>query len=78
MMPRSKVTAKYQVTIPKEVREKAGVQPGEVVTVEAVSEAEILVRRFPRIKDPLSVLIGTGRRSRKIPIDELEEMAEAR
>jgi AbrB family looped-hinge helix DNA binding protein len=77
-MPKSKVTAKYQVTIPKEVREKAGVRPGEIVTVEAVSEGEIIVKRTPRLKDPLRVLVGHGLPPRHLPVEKLEELAEAR
>jgi AbrB family looped-hinge helix DNA binding protein len=78
MLPKSKVTAKYQVTIPREVRDETGVEAGEVVSVEAISKAEIRLRRFPGISDPLSVLIGSGTRRRRIPIEELEEKAESR
>jgi AbrB family looped-hinge helix DNA binding protein len=78
MMPRSKVTAKYQVTIPREVREKIGVEAGEVVSVEAVSKAEIRLRRFPGVSDPLSVLVGRRTSRKSIPIEELEEKAESR
>ena len=42
LLPRSKVTAKYRVTIPKEVRERVSVKPGEVVLVEAFSKDENL------------------------------------
>jgi len=51
-MPRSRVTAKFQVTIPREVREKVEVKPGEVVSVEALSSDEIRVRRYPRTSNP--------------------------
>jgi AbrB family looped-hinge helix DNA binding protein len=78
MLPKSKVTAKYQVTIPREVREETGVEAGEVVSIEAVSKAEIRLRRFPGISDPLSVLVGRGTRRKRIPIEELEERAESR
>lgn len=78
MMPRSKVTAKYQVTIPKEVRERTGVEPGETVSVEAISKAEIRLRRFPGVRDPLKVLVGLGAPRRRVPIAELEERAESR
>jgi len=52
MLPKSKVTSKYQVTIPKEVRERTGVEPGELVSVEAVSKAEIRLKRFPPWRTP--------------------------
>ena len=77
-MPRSKVTAKYQVTIPKEVREKINVRPGEVVNMEAVSEDEIVLRRYSKVRDPLKTLIGSRRMSdRAVPIGELEEEIES-
>ena len=76
-MGRSRVTEKFQVTIPKEVREITGVRAGEIVTVEAVSEGEIRLKRFVKVKEPLRVLIGPHG-SRHIPVDEIEEAAEAR
>jgi AbrB family looped-hinge helix DNA binding protein len=74
-MPRSKVTAKYQVTIPKEVREKVDVRPGEMISMEVVSQHEIVLRRYPKVTDPLKTLIGgrTSPRRRAVPIEELEE-----
>ena len=77
-MPRSKVTAKYQVTIPREVREKVEVKPGEVVSVEALSSDEILLKRYPRVADPLKTLIGSRMFPQKIPVEELEEKIESR
>ncbi len=77
MMTRSKVTAKYQVTIPKDVREKTGVKPGEVVAVEAVSEEEIRLKRFAGLADPLKVLIGQRRSKKAVPVSELEERIES-
>ena len=77
-MPRSKVTSKFQVTIPKEVREEVGLRPGEVVMVESVSEEEILVRRFRRVEEPLRMLVGTEPFPRLVPVKELEERAEER
>jgi len=67
-----------QVTIPKEVREEISLRQGEVVMVESVSEEEIIVKRFRRIKDPLKVLVGKTPSDRHIPAKELEEKAETR
>lgn len=78
MLPRSKVTAKYQITIPKEVRERVEVRPGEVVSIEALSQDEILLRRYPRVADPLKALIGGKRSGRTVPVEELEERIETR
>jgi len=77
-MPKTKVTSKFQVTIPKEVREKVGIRAGEVVIVESVSDEEIVVRRFRRVKDPLRILIGKTPSLRHVPVEELEEKAETR
>lgn len=77
-MPKTKVTSKFQVTIPKEVREKVGIRAGEVVIVESVSDEEIVVRRFRRMKDPLKILIGKTPSLRHVPVEELEEKAETR
>lgn len=78
VMPRSKVTAKYQVTIPRQVREKVEVKPGEVVSVEALSQDEILLKRYPRIADPLSTLIGKKKSRQMVAVEELEEKIESR
>ncbi len=76
-MPKSKVTAKFQVTIPREVRAKVEVRPGEILSVEAASADEIILRRYPRVKNPLESLIGRVSRG-TVPIEELEEMMESR
>jgi len=77
-MARSKLTEKYQVTIPKEIRKKVHVSPGEIISIEAISEDEIRLKRFPSISDPLEVLIGKKQYKRSIPVEELEENIEAR
>ena len=77
-MARSRVTSKFQLTIPKEVRDKVGLRPGEVVIVESVNENNILIRRLRRVKDPLRCLIGEKPYPRHIPIEELEKKAETR
>jgi len=77
-MAKTKVTSKFQVTIPKEVREKVGVRPGEVVSVESAGDDKIIVRRFRRVKEPLKVLIGKTPSVRHVPVEEFEEEAETR
>jgi len=78
VMARSRVTSKFQLTIPKEVREKVGLRPGEIVIIESVDENNILIRRVRRVKDPLRFLIGEKPYPRHIPIEELERKIEAR
>jgi len=76
-MPKTKVTDKFQITIPKEVRNKVGLEPGELVSLESVSDEEILIKRFKRVEDPLKVLVGKRPYHRHVPIEELEEKVEA-
>lgn len=76
-MARSKVTRKFQVTIPKEVREEVGLRAGEVVLVESFEE-EIRIKRFPSVEDPLTVLIGEKPYPRHVPVEELEDIVEER
>ena len=76
-MAKSKVTAKYQITIPREVREKIEVRPGEIVTVEAISRDEIVLKRYSGVRNPLGTLIGKVSRG-TVPVAELEEKMESR
>ena len=72
------MTDKFQVTIPKDVREALGLRPGEEVVVETGPGGRIIVKRFPTAKDPLKILIGKKPYPRHVPIEELEEKLEAR
>jgi antitoxin PrlF len=75
----SRVTDKFQVTIPKDVRESVGLRPGEEVTVEGAPGGAIIVKRFETVKDPLTVLIGKRSRFRKpISVEKLERLSEDR
>ena len=77
-MARSRITSKFQLTIPKEIRDKIGLKPGEIVIIEIIDENNILIKRVRRVKDPLRFLIGEKPYPRHIPIEELEEKVEAR
>jgi len=73
-----KVTDRYQVTIPREVREQVRIRPGMVVWVEARGKHEIVIRVPETVDDPLRVLVG--RRpllKRHLPVEELERLAES-
>ncbi len=74
----SRVTDKFQVTIPKDVREAIGLRPGEEVIVETGPGGGIVVKRFPTTKDPLKILVGKKPYPRHIPVQELEEKLETR
>jgi len=74
---KSKVTEKFQVTIPRDVREKIGLKPGEVVEVEAIDNETIILKRDVE-RDPLRYLIGEKPLfKREIRVEEVEEAAES-
>ena len=77
-MPETTVTAKFQITIPKEVRKEMDLRPGEKVVVERRDIDSILVRRYRKIRHPLKHLIGKKRYHRTVSIEELEEKVESR
>ena len=77
-MARSKVTAKFQITIPKAIRKQVPLRPGEIVEVESREEGILLIKRFATVKDPIAILVGKGRPRRHIAIEELEQAAESR
>jgi len=77
-MSRTRVTSKFQLTIPKDIREKVDLRPGEVVEINIDDKGEIVIKRFRRVKDPLKVLIGRTASPLHVSIEELEEKAETR
>jgi AbrB family looped-hinge helix DNA binding protein len=76
-MGETRVTEKFQITIPKDVREAIGLKPGEVLLVEPAGEEELSVKRFRMVKDPLRVLVGKRKFERHVPVAEFEEKAES-
>ncbi|MEA1904372.1 MAG: AbrB/MazE/SpoVT family DNA-binding domain-containing protein [Candidatus Hadarchaeota archaeon] len=77
-MGETRVTDKFQVTIPKDVREKVGIKPGEVLLIEPVGEEKLVIKRFGVVKDPLRVLVGKRKYRRHVPIEEIERKVESR
>ncbi|MDT7864640.1 MAG: AbrB/MazE/SpoVT family DNA-binding domain-containing protein [Thermoproteota archaeon] len=72
-----KVTTNFQITIPKEVREKIDLKPGEEFEVIVLNNNEILLRRkFKRIRNPLKVLIGKKEWKEEISPEKLDELSE--
>lgn len=74
-MGRVRITEKYQITIPKDVRDLVNIVPGDIVEVEALDEHTIIVKRVG-VKDLLSHLIGKHKFDRHISVDEVEKAAE--
>jgi len=77
-LPETTVTEKFQITIPKEVRDEMDLRPGEKVLVEKRDIDSILVRRHRRVRNPLEHLIGEKAYPRRVSVDELEERIESR
>ncbi|PSO05460.1 AbrB family transcriptional regulator [Candidatus Marsarchaeota G2 archaeon ECH_B_SAG-G16] len=71
-----KTTKKFQVTIPKHVREKINLKPGEELEVFALNDNEILLKRkIKKVKNPLEILIGK-QQTKEISPDKLDELVE--
>ena len=47
-MQLGKVQARGQVTLPRETRRAAGIQPGDTLTIEVVGPGELRCKVFPR------------------------------
>ena len=62
-MPKSTLTTKGQITIPKEIRERLGLQPGDVLEFVAERETEIS-SSARRGRGPWVASPGTRGRSR--------------
>ena len=70
-MPISKVNSNYQVTIPKEVREKAKISKGDSVLVEYDEEEAVV-----RVKPPMRGRRRTFRLGARLTVKEIEESIE--
>jgi AbrB family looped-hinge helix DNA binding protein len=70
-MPISKVNSNYQVTIPKEVREKAKISKGDSVLVEYDEEEAVV-----RVKPPVRGRRRTFRLGATLTVKEIEESIE--
>ncbi|MBS7653395.1 MAG: AbrB/MazE/SpoVT family DNA-binding domain-containing protein [Candidatus Bathyarchaeia archaeon] len=44
-MAKVKVTRNYQITIPREIRRKMGIEEGSYVSIEAVNETTTVLKR---------------------------------
>ncbi len=68
-MIRVKVTRNYQVTIPKEIRERIGLREGDFLDVEIDEEGRIIMTKSRRKRMTL-------RAGRKLTPEEIEELIE--
>ncbi len=74
---KTRVTAKFQITLPADVRERVPFHPGETVEVVAKDEQTVLVRRTRKVKNPLRYLIAKKPwLDKSIPPEQVDELAE--
>jgi AbrB family looped-hinge helix DNA binding protein len=64
----AKITSKGQVTIPKKVREKLGVEPGETLSFE--EQGDVIVVRKAVNKSPFDKWVGRLKHLKGIGSDE--------
>ena len=74
-MPVSTLTSKGQITIPKEVRERLGLQEGDRIVFQFDQQGQVVLR--PESRDPLGNLVGLLRHRAKDRPVTVEEMNEA-
>jgi AbrB family looped-hinge helix DNA binding protein len=70
-MPTSKVTRNFQITIPQEIREAAGLQEGDTVSLEYNEEEHVVVVRLPRRGKRSTLRLG-----RRLTVQEIERSIE--
>ena len=73
----TKVTVKGQVTLPKKVREAAGIKPGDTVEVHATAAGGVLIEKPGAMDDYEARLRALAKRRivRGITTDEFMEMS---
>lgn len=60
-MVQSKITSKYQVTVPKEIRDKLGLKPGDRLVWEAVGDqARVAPARSAFLERCGTIKVGPG------------------
>lgn len=74
-MAASTLTSKGQITIPKEVRDRLGVQEGDRIVFQFDEQGRVILR--PESRDPLEGLVGFLRHRAKGRAASVEEMNEA-
>jgi len=68
----TRVTSKYQATIPQAAAEAAGIQPGDELRVEAAGEGRVI---FTREENPVRALAALGEKfGIHYPPGHLEEL----
>jgi len=70
-----KVSSKYQITIPKDVREALGLEAGDKLYV-GREDGKLVLRPLPKVKNPTKKLYGSVRGD-KDAVEAIREFREA-
>jgi len=70
-----KISSKYQITIPKDVREALGLEAGDKLYV-GREGTKLVLRPLPKVKDPTEKLYGSVRDGRDA-VEAVREFREA-
>jgi len=73
MAEKAKISKKGQVTIPKSIREKLGLEPGKKISFDVIGREVII---YPEIEDPLEELKQL-REEIKFDEEEIQDMIES-
>lgn len=73
MTEKAKLSKKGQVTIPKSIRKKLGLEPGKKISFDVIGKEVII---YPEIEDPLQELKQL-REEIQFDEEEIEEMIES-
>jgi len=68
-----KITRKYQITIPKEIREKFNLRIGDLIEIKVEGERIILKPIVKRKKDPIEELLNLVKEPLDIDVVKLVE-----
>jgi len=74
-MSYAKISSKYQITIPKDVREALGLEAGDKLYV-GREGGKLVLRPLPKVKDPTEKLYGSVRDDRDA-VEAVREFREA-
>lgn len=69
-MPTATVTSKGQITVPKEIRDHLGVEPGDRLSFQIGSSGEVIVE--PETVDVRSLRGMLKRRGRRVSLRDME------
>ena len=72
-MAKAKISSKYQITLPKEVREGLGIKAGDELYIAREGE-KVVIKLLPKVKCPTKTIYGSVKSER----DAVEAIREFR